>query len=800
MSHLTLILYLSLLLYPQGPLTSYNHESKSLELYRDANTYFYFEDYEEALALYLKLAPKQPDNYNLTYRIGFCYLNIPGKKAQAVPFLRKAASHTTRHYNPESITEQNAPINALFYLGNAYFINNRLDSALLMYNRFFSMTKGKGKWDFAYLNHQIEAVKRSGMLQLNSINMLTSKLEKPINTSRPNYNAVISGDGNTLAYTTRKKFYQAIMIAHRNAKGNWDKPRNITLDLRVEGTYHTLALSYNGKELYLFKDDTYDGNIYVSSLQNGKWRPVTKLNRNINTEAYETHACLSADGRSLYFTSNRDGGYGGMDIYVSERNSPLGWGKARNLGPLINTPYNEETPFITTNGEMLFFSSEGHPGIGGYDIFVSQLTSEMRWGKPVNLGYPLNTTDDDRFFFPVNNGEKGLIALFDENGKNQNIYSVELFIPRFKKNLVARSGVAERITDKTFSRLVVDTTTIPGMAVLIDAEENLTLSDYSNGTVFLNGKPYPITNRSSVRPIGSKQNLLPRKIITPLSRVPATLTTRKPFRPTRPKSIPSKEYRMGMLKKIADTNTTPPIHEQPTPDTSIARLLNPEINQMGSCYLMEMLLMVAPINDQKYLSPVLTKGWISSSGDCFNNGIFQFSEGFRTDSARNALVRTLCRFTISLSELNADIPNQNNHNISDNNAPIGYAYFYKRLINLSSAPISHQLDSLASRGKCTDLGSLLEHFEQSSPQQYASYLRELSMHLTRITFETYKGLSPKEKEHLYRNIMKGEEEEEKTALWSNFNFIGLLLSLLLVLLIVIRKYYNIKRILRKKMN
>ena len=156
----------------------------------------------------------------------------------------------------------------------------------------------------------------------------------------------------------------------------WGTPRNMTLDLVVDGNCTTLSLSYSGDELYLFKDVDHVGNIYVSNYKNGKWSPMRKLNANINTQHYETHACVSADGTKLFFSSNRAGGYGDLDIYVSERVPGGDWGPATNLGPNINSRFNENTPFVTTDGNTLYFSSEGHNTMGGYDIFFSQKQSD----------------------------------------------------------------------------------------------------------------------------------------------------------------------------------------------------------------------------------------------------------------------------------------------------------------------------------------------------------------------------------------------------------------------------------------
>jgi hypothetical protein len=137
---------------------------------------------------------------------------------------------------------------------------------------------------------------------------------------------------------------------------------------------------------------------------------------------------MSKDGKKLYFTSNRRESLGGLDIFVSERDSTGNWGVPTNAGPVINTPYNEETPFLANNDRSLFFSSRGHLNMGGYDIFRSDLDASGNWGPPVNLGFPVNTTDDDLFFTPVGDGTRGYTAKFDPEGFGKmDLFFYEIF-------------------------------------------------------------------------------------------------------------------------------------------------------------------------------------------------------------------------------------------------------------------------------------------------------------------------------------------------------------------------------------
>jgi outer membrane protein OmpA-like peptidoglycan-associated protein len=178
-------------------------------------------------------------------------------------------------------------------------------------------------------------------------------------------------------------------------------------------------MSSDGAQLFLTSYDPYrSGEIYTTELNNGQWSELRKLNKHINTVFNESHASLSSNGKYLYFTSDRKGGFGGLDIYRSARDNSGDWGPPVNMGPLINSPYNEESPFESSDAGKLYFSSQGHYNMGGYDVFFSEANEDSSWLPPLNLGYPLNTTDDDLFFFPLGDGHVGYQARYSPlNGR-----------------------------------------------------------------------------------------------------------------------------------------------------------------------------------------------------------------------------------------------------------------------------------------------------------------------------------------------------------------------------------------------
>ncbi|MGD2035936.1 MAG: hypothetical protein PVF73_12815, partial [Bacteroidales bacterium] len=187
-----------------------------------------------------------------------------------------------------------------------------------------------------------------------------------------------------------------------------------------------------------------------------KWGPLEKLNDNINTKFWESHASLSDDGQYLYFTSNRTGGYGGLDIYKSKRGLKGDWGPAVNLGPVINSPSNEETPFLSNEGYTLFFSSQGHQTMGGYDVFLSHLKSDGNWSKPVNMGSPLNTTNDNLFYNPMGVNSFGYMACYIEDNTNGmlDIYEIEVYNDLIPRTFQIKGQLSANETDSKFYRKV----------------------------------------------------------------------------------------------------------------------------------------------------------------------------------------------------------------------------------------------------------------------------------------------------------------------------------------------------------
>ena len=415
-----LLQLLTLVIFPVA--SSAQSSSEMKKIFAKAESYYLFEEYELANQLYLLM--DTTDNLNIKYKIGNCYLNIPGEKEKSIPYLESAVKSATYDSKTESFKEKRAPLDSYFSLSKAYLINNQLEKALNTLQTFDKLaretTSKGGMKNLAYIEQQIQACKNAIQYKANPVVFSKKTMGSDFNQGAINDNPAVSFDGNSIVYTEHRGMVNAIFYSKKE-RGKWQTPIEITAALNAGEDCSSCSLNSDGTELFLYKTDNYDGNIYSSNFVNGAWTPIKKLNKNINTKFYESHASISSDGKKLYFTSNRDGGQGNLDIYVSERDGTGDWGPAVNLGASINTPYNEDTPFITRNDSVLYFSSEGHSSMGGFDIFKSQKIGNA-WKTPTNIGFPINTTDDDKFFQPVNNGQNAYYSMTTDYKKKEIFY------------------------------------------------------------------------------------------------------------------------------------------------------------------------------------------------------------------------------------------------------------------------------------------------------------------------------------------------------------------------------------------
>jgi outer membrane protein OmpA-like peptidoglycan-associated protein len=203
----------------------------------------------------------------------------------------------------------------------------------------------------------------------------------------------------------------------------WKKPVDITNQLGGFDRFYTNSITGNGKMLIIYMDDGGDGNLYYSERTDSTWSKIKSVGKPINTIYWQSHGFICPDGQSMYFSSNKPGGEGELDIWYSEKDRNGKWMEPVNCGNIINTPYNEDTPYFDPQTNALIFSSVGHISMGGYDVFRS-LKRNGGWTNPVGMPYAFNNTAQNTFFI-LNNNKPGFItSLFSPENNARNIYAI----------------------------------------------------------------------------------------------------------------------------------------------------------------------------------------------------------------------------------------------------------------------------------------------------------------------------------------------------------------------------------------
>ncbi len=398
---------------------------------------FLEENYPMALQQFLSAYKLDSANSNINYKIGITYLKLPSDKIKAIPYLEKAVKHVSPNYKDFEAYEKSAPVNAHYFLAQSYHAAHRFGEAVTEYSNYLKFVSEKQKDLRDEVSKQLEICKNAQEYIANPVNVIITNFGDSINTIYPEYSPLISADETVLIFTSRRdgstggerttsnEFFEDIYISYKNDQGVWSKAKSIGANINSAGHEAAIGFSADGQKLFLFKDDDGDGNIYYSNLENDKWLTPAKLGSDINSKGWEPSASLSADGNTLYFVSDRKGGFGGRDIWKCVKLPNGEWSLATNLGPVINTPDDEEAPFIHPDGRTLFFSSNGHRTMGGFDIFSAYKNNEGFWTEPQNVGYPINTTDDDLFYVLSPNGKRAYYASAKVGGKgDKDIYLI----------------------------------------------------------------------------------------------------------------------------------------------------------------------------------------------------------------------------------------------------------------------------------------------------------------------------------------------------------------------------------------
>ena len=393
---------------------------------KGAVDHYYNGNFRAALEDFLILLAKDPNNVELNFFIGACYLESYIDKSKAIGYLEYV------------VQQEKFPKEAIYQLGRAYMFEHRFDEAITTFNKYKDISRGDND-NIITGGRMIEQCFNAKQLIKYPLDATFENLGPTVNSAYPDFNPFIPEDESFLVFTSKRPDCLGLQLDYdgfktpdifraRESKGQFREARNIGSSVNTEWYEEVVGISADGQELLVYIDnfDGYD-DIYVSPRKGRFFDDYLDLGKNINSEEIETTAGLSTDGNLIFFSREDGKGKTGTDLYMSRRLPNRGWGVAQKLPDIINTPFNESFPHLMADGKTFYFSSEGHAAMGGFDIFISEWDDMTNtWSVPKNAGYPINTVDDDFNVSLSTTGRYGYVAQFrkDEGYGERDIYRI----------------------------------------------------------------------------------------------------------------------------------------------------------------------------------------------------------------------------------------------------------------------------------------------------------------------------------------------------------------------------------------
>jgi len=386
----------------------------------------------EALNLYKEVLVKNPNDPMVLHYVGVCHFTLKDYD--------KALEHLVKAKESKDVKYE-----TMLYLGKIYQLKSKFDDALTHYESYKSKATAKEAEEEDVIVY-IDQCNTAKTLLASPINAKVENMGPIINSEYDDQSPAISADGMRLIFNTRRpettnspkdiegdnKYFQDIYYSDFDTlTKKWREADAVPGAINTDAHDACTSISADGKQIYIYKNDLKDpqsrgGDVYMSKIVNGKWRTPENMAKPINTSYWEGGACISPDGKKLFFTSERPGGSGNSDIWMVERITKREWGKPVNLGTEINSAFDEVGLFLAPDGKTLFFCSNGMGSMGDYDIFKTVLENG-KWSKPVNLGYPINTEKRDGPFVVSADAQTGYFASNRDGGLGESdIYKVDL--------------------------------------------------------------------------------------------------------------------------------------------------------------------------------------------------------------------------------------------------------------------------------------------------------------------------------------------------------------------------------------
>lgn len=383
-----------------------------------------------ALTIYREILETEPNNSNALFGVSECQYELKRYKL-ALDYLDKAVA-----IDPKISSRSN------LYYGQIYHRTANLDDAIKHYRMYQAGLKPNG-YDYQLAEKYIQECEFAKVLMKSPVDVSIYNLGEEVNSRYDDYAPSIAADGKTLVFTARRidtkggqmdthgdyRYFEDVYMTKWNQKEQkWERAASVEGELNTETHDGVLSIFPDGSGMYVYKNTVnVTGDIYYSLYDESThlWQAPIKMPRPINTSYFESSISMTSDGNTIYFVSERPEGSGQGDIYVSKKVGNT-WSTPKNLGAVINTEHDEKFVFIHPNGRTLFFASDGHQTMGSYDIFKSELINDV-WSKPINLGYPINTVNEESTFSLTRDNKMLIIAAeYDDSFGERDLYSIDV--------------------------------------------------------------------------------------------------------------------------------------------------------------------------------------------------------------------------------------------------------------------------------------------------------------------------------------------------------------------------------------
>lgn len=458
-----IILFVAILL-SETSIAQTKHDKAYKIALKEADLFFETDDFKNAEQKYLSIWKQDSLNDNINFNLAVSKFRLKQMPDSVLFYLRRA--------------DKSAKPEVQYYEGKLYHLTHQFDEAILHYEHYKQFPEGKREIKDAEIDRLIAISKRAADMMTHPHRASIKNIGPSINTKYDEYVPLVSTDEQIMYFTSRRpggignktdawgKYYEDIYMTEIS-NGEWKTPVNIGVPVNSETHDACVAVSADLQQMIVYRttEDGLSGDLFHTEQTEKGWGPLVKYGVEINSESKEFSATFNIDNNIIYFSSDRPGGYGGKDIYRTVRLPNGKWSLPWNLGPNVNTPYDEDAPFLQLDGKVLYFSSKGHETMGEYDVFKTEINEDNQFSKPENLGYPINTVGDDIFFVLSADGRHGYYSSLNENiseagYESEDIYFIDM---RYSEaDIKVRKGVS---TD-------TDNNPIGAKITLINSETN----------------------------------------------------------------------------------------------------------------------------------------------------------------------------------------------------------------------------------------------------------------------------------------------------------------------------------------